>query len=106
MIKLPSHLWFMGLISFRGPGNTYSGSMGCDPAKGNIGKIFRYVVKIVPVGEDLQLKAVYYVGENALEATDPSIVTEKMFESSTEGILEAQDWLNAAAEEFNKNEGV
>lgn len=107
MVKLPSYLWFMGLISFRGPGNTYSGSFGCDPALGNIdGNIFRYVVKIINKDDVNVLRAVYYVGNNALEATDESLITEKIFEATSEGILEAQDWLNAAAEEFYKNKGV
>ena len=104
MVKLPSYLWFMGLINFRGPGNTYSGSFGTDPSKGSIeGNVFRYVVKIEKEEDDFFLKAVYYVGINALEATDPKIVTEKIFEASSEGILEAQDWLNNAADDFYKN---
>lgn len=103
MIKLPSYLWFMGLINFHGSGNTYSGSFGCDPALGNIeGKIFRYVVKIIQQDDINVLRAVYYEGQNALEATDESLITEKIFESSSEGILEAQEWLNIAADAFLK----
>lgn len=102
MIKLPSHLWFMGLITFKGKGNRYSGSFGCDPAKGNIdGNIFRYSVWIDrDEDENFILKAVYYVGINALDSTDESLVTEKIFKSSPEGILEAQEWLQNSADDF------
>lgn len=103
MINLPSHLWFMGNINFKGPGNTYSGSLGCDPALGNIdGNSFRYLVKIVNQDDTLKLRALYYIGEYAVEATDESLITERFFESSSEGIEEAQDWLNSAAEDFLK----
>ena len=104
MVKLPSYEWFMGLISFRGDGNTYSGSFGCDPAKGiTDGNIFRYVVTIDKQEDTMVLKALYYVGVNALGATDKSLITEKLFECSPEGVLLAQQWIQDAADEFYKN---
>lgn len=106
MIKLPSYEWFMGNICFRGKGNRYSGSCGCDPLKGNIDdKTFRYSVWL-DNNEDgsMYLKAVYYSGPYALEATNESIITDKRFDASAEGIVEAQQWISEAAEIFIKNE--
>ena len=108
MIKLPSYLWFMGLINFHSKGNIYTGSFGCDPALGNsAGEIFRYRVWIDKnENDDFILKAVHYVGIYAYDATDKDIMNEKIFESSSEGILEAQEWLQCAADEFlNKLNG-
>jgi len=107
MIKLPSYLWFMGLINFRGKGNRYSGSFGCDPEKGNLdGNVFRYSVWIEKDENDIYfLKAVYYVGINAYDSTDKSLITEKTFESSSEGIIEAQEWLQSAADDFYRKKG-
>lgn len=94
----------MGLISFRGDGNTYTGSFGCDPAKGNIdGNIFRYVVRIEKQEDTMVLKALYYVGVNALDSTDKSLITERDFEASADGVLHAQQWIQDAADEFYKN---
>ena len=108
MIKLPSYLWFMGLINFHSKGNVYTGSFGCDPLKGNAdGNAFRYRVWIDQnENEDYILKAVYYESVLAYDAVDKSTVTEKIFESSSEGIIEAQEWLQCAADEFmNKLNG-
>lgn len=104
MIKLPSYEWFMGNICFKGKGNRYSGSIGCDPYKGIVAdKTFRYSVWI-DNDEDgsMFLKAVWYTGINALDSTDTSLVTENRFKSSADGILEAQQWLLDAAENFYK----
>lgn len=102
MIKLPSYLWFMGLINFRSKGNVYSGSLGCDPALGNAdGNAFRYRVWIDKGENDVfVLKAVYYESIYAYDSVDKSLLTEKIFESSSEGIIEAQEWLQNAADEF------
>lgn len=95
----------MGLISFRGKGNRYSGSFGCDPALGiNAENTFRYSAWIdKDENDNFIFKAGYYIGINAYETTDKSLVTEKIFESSSEGILEAQEWLQNAADDFYKS---
>ena len=97
MIKLPKLDWFMGMLKFRGQGNYFSGSAGCDPMLGNIeSKTFRFRVWIRAAEEGFELVAVYYSGIYSYEATDKSIMTEKVFEASEEGILEAQNWLQSA----------
>lgn len=97
MIKLPNYVWFLGNIPFRGDGNIYSGSAGCDPMLGNItDKVFRYRVWLNKTDDGFQLIAGYYNGEYNYESTDPAIITEKVFAASPEGILEAQNWLQAA----------
>lgn len=105
MIKLPSYEWFMGNIVFGKAGNRYSGSFGCDPLKGNIAeKTFRYSVWLDKDEEGkMFLKAVHYVGPNALDSTDESIITEKRFDASSEGILDAQKWIKDAADAFYNN---
>lgn len=102
MIKLPSYEWFMGNICFKGKGNRYSGSFGCDPRTGVIGQeTLRYSVWIDNEEDGTPyLRALYYVGINALDSTDKSIITENKFESSAEGVLAAQQWIADAAQEF------
>lgn len=97
MIKLPNYVWFLGNIPFRGDGNVYSGSAGCDPEFGNItDKVFRYRVWLNKTDDGFQLIAGHYNGEFNYESTDPEIITEKIFNPSAEGILEAQTWLQEA----------
>lgn len=97
MIKLPNLDWFMGMLKFRGEGNYFSGSAGCDPTLGNIeSKVFRYRVWIRANESGFELVAVHYCGLYSYEATDKSIITERIFDASTEGIAEAQNWLQAA----------
>lgn len=97
MIKLPNYVWFLGNIPFRGDGNVYSGSAGCDPELGNItDKVFRYRVWLNKTDDGFQLIAGHYNGEFNYESTDPEIITEKIFNPSAEGILEAQTWLQEA----------
>lgn len=108
MIKLPNLDWFMGMLKFRGDGNYFSGSYGCDPALGNIdSKTFRYRVWVEKSDDQYILKAVYYYGIYSYEATDKSIMFSKDFEASDSGILEAQSWLqdaeNEAINKFNNN---
>lgn len=103
MIKLPSLEWFMGNINFHGKGNRYSGSLGCDPAIGNVdSNIFRYTVWIDIVDEDMTLKAVFYLGDLSYDIVDKSKVTENTFNVNADGILEAQEWIKTAAESFYK----
>ena len=97
MIKLPNYVWFLGNIPFRGDGNIYSGSAGCDPELGNItDKVFRYRVWLNKTDDGFQLIAVHYKGEFNYESTDPEIITQRIFNASAEGILEAQNWLQEA----------
>ena len=97
MIKLPNLDWFMGMLKFRGQGNYFSGSAGCDPMLGNLdSKVFRYRVWIRVIEGGFELVAVYYYGLYSYEATDKSIMTEKIFEASAQGIAEAQEWLQNA----------
>lgn len=97
MIKLPNYVWFLGNIPFRGEGNVYSGSAGCDPMLGNItDKVFRYRVWLNKTDDGFQLIAGYYNGEYNYESTDPEIITEKIFDASPDGIIEAQNWLQSA----------
>ena len=105
MIKLPNLDWFMGMLKFRGDGNYFSGSAGCDPILGNIeSKVFRYRVWIRANENGFELVAVYYNGLYSYDATDKSIMTDKIFEASAQGIEEAQNWLqdaqNRAIESF------
>lgn len=97
MIKLPNYVWFLGNIPFRGDGNIYSGSAGCDPMFGNItDKVFRYRVWLNKTDDGFELVACHYNGEYNYESTDPEIITEKKFNASPEGIIEAQNWLQEA----------
>ena len=97
MIKLPGLDWFMGMLKFRGEGNCFSGSAGCDPMLGNVeSKVFRYRVWIRANDSGFELVAVYYYGLYSYDATDKSIMTEKIFEASAQGIAEAQEWLQIA----------
>ncbi len=99
MVKLPNYIWFLGNIPFRGDGNVYSGSAGCDEFYGNINnKTFRYRVWLIKNDDGLILNAVHYNGEKAYDATDKSIIIEKTFKASAEGIAEAEKWLNEAEE--------
>lgn len=94
MVKLPNYIWFLGNIPFRGDGNIYSGSMGCDPVFGNIeNKTFRYRVWLSKTDEGLILKAAHYNGEYSFDSTEKSIICEKIFEASPKGVEEAQYWL-------------
>lgn len=102
MIKLPNLDWFMGMLKFRGDGNYFSGSYGCDPLLGNIeSKTFRYRVWIEKIEDSFILNAVYYYGVYSYAATDKSLMTVKDFDATQQGILEAQEWLQNA-----KNEAV
>lgn len=105
MVKLPSLEWFMGNINFRGKGNRYSGSFGCDPALGNNdSNTFRYSVWIDRnEDEELVLIAGYYSGALSYEATDKSQITENIFSVNSQGILEAQSFIENAAEKFYSN---
>ncbi len=97
MIKLPNLPWFMGMLAFRGEGNMYSGSAGCDPVLGNIeSKTFRYRVWIEKSDDAYILKAVHYFGLYSYDATDKNIMTEKVFEATQCGIDEAERWLQEA----------
>lgn len=99
MVKLPNYIWFLGNIPFRGDGNIYSGSAGCDGFYGNINdKTFRCRVWLSKTDDGLILNAAHYNGENAYDATDKSIIVEKTFSASPEGIIEAEQWLNEAEE--------
>lgn len=102
MVKLPSLEWFMGNINFRGKGNRYSGSFGCNPELGNNDEsTFRYSVWIDRnEDEELVLIAGYYAGAFSYEATDKSLITEKTFSVNSEGILDAQNFIESAAEKF------
>lgn len=106
MVKLPSYEWFMGNICFRGKGNRYSGSFGCDPLKGNIDeKTFRYSVWLDNEEDgSMFLKAVHYIGPNALDSTDESLIKSNKFDASADGITEAQQWISDAADDFYKTE--
>lgn len=97
MVKLPNYVWFLGNIPFRGAGNVYSGSAGCDPMLGNISsKVFRYRVWIQKNDDGMRLIAGHYIGEYNYESTDSEIITEKVFDASPEGILEAESWIQDA----------
>ena len=97
MIKLPHYGWFLGNIPFRGDGNIFSGSAGCDAYYGNIkDKTFRYRVWLNKVEDGFELVAAHYNGEYSYEATDKSIITERTFAASAEGINEAEIWLDEA----------
>lgn len=98
----------MGMLKFRGDGNVYSGSAGCDPLLGNIeNKTFRCRAWIEKREDNYILVAAYYYGLYSYEATDPSIITHKEFEASSVGISEAQMWLQEAEDNainyFNNN---
>lgn len=103
-IKLPSYEWFLGLMGFGGKGNTYAGSYGTDPYNGCLGRpIFSYRVWIEKDENDEKLlKAIHYCGVKCFDETDKEEMTEKIFEASAAGILEAQEWLLAELEEFIK----
>lgn len=97
MVKLPNLDWFKGMLSFRGEGNIYSGSAGCDPVLGNIeSKVFRYRAWVEKTDDGFTLKAAHYIGLYSYDATDKSIIIEKEFEASPEGIFAAQHWLQNA----------
>lgn len=106
MIKLPNLDWFMGMLKFRGDGNIFSGSAGCDPFYGfDVDKTFRYRVWVEKIDDDYKLKAAHYCGIYNYESTDKSIVTESIFDADENGILNAQLWLQTAEtqalEKFN-----
>ncbi len=108
MVKLPNLSWFMGMLAFRGEGNIYSGSAGCDPFLGNTeSKTFRYRVWIDKNDDGFILKTVHYFGLYSYDATDKEIMTEKTFDATHDGIDEAQVWLQAAeteaVEKFRQN---
>jgi hypothetical protein len=97
MIKLPNLDWFMGMLKFRGAGNYFSGSAGCDPQLGNLeSKVFRYRVWVRANDDGFELVAVHYCGLYSYEATDKNIMTEKIFTADAQGIAEAQEWLQIA----------
>ncbi len=100
MVKLPTLSWFMGMLAFRGDGNIYSGSAGCDPNLGNVdSKTFRYRVWIEKNDEGYYLKAVHYIGLYSYDATEKDIMSESTFEATENGIAEAQKWLQTAQDE-------
>lgn len=108
MIKLPKLDWFMGMLKFRGEGNIFSGSAGCDPCLGNDeSRSFRYRVWVEKIDDEFRLKAAYYYGLYNYDATDKSIITENIYTADENGIEEAQRWLqsaeNQAKEKFNNN---
>ncbi len=108
MLKLPNLSWFMGMLAFRGEGNIYSGSAGCNPFSGNDeSKTFRYRVWIEKEENGYILKAVYYFGLYSYDATDKDIMTVKTFDATQDGILQAENWLgiaiNSAIERFTQN---
>lgn len=97
MVKLPNYIWFLGNIPFRGDGNIYSGSAGCDPFYGNNSlKTFRCRVWLNKTDDGLILHAAHYLGEYSYDSTDKEIINEKTFEASPQGISEAELWLNEA----------
>ena len=102
LIKLPSFEWFLGLMGFGGKGNTYAGSYGTDPYLGCLGRpSFRYRAWIEKdENDEKQFKAVHYNGNDCYDETDKEKVTEKIFEASAAGILEAQEWLLGELEKF------
>lgn len=102
LIKLPSFEWFLGLMGFGGKGNTYAGSYGTDPYLGCLGRpSFRYRAWIEKdENDEKQFKAVHYTGNDCYDETDKEKVTEKIFEASAAGILEAQEWLLSELEQF------
>lgn len=109
MINLPQLDWFMGMLKFRGEGNIYSGSAGCDPMLGNReDKSFRCRAWIEKSDDSFILKAAYYYGVYSYDATDKSVITETCFEASEDGIKQAQAWLqaaeDAAIEKFKTND--
>lgn len=107
MVKLPSYEWFMGLINFRGKGNVFSGSMGSDPMLGITSSCFRYSVWIEKnENDEFVLKAAHYIGLNAFDSTDKDIMTMNVFEASTDGIHEAEEWIKNAADEFYDKNGA
>ena len=105
IIKLPSYEWFIGLMGFGAKGNIYAGSYGTDPYLGCLGRPnFRYRVWLEKDENDEKiLKAVHYCGEECFDETDEADMTEKTFEASAAGILEAQEWLLSELNEFTKN---
>ena len=99
MVKLPNYVWFLGNIPFRGDGNIYSGSAGCDPFYGNdSSKTFRCRVWLSKTDDGLILNAAHYLGEYSYDSTDKEIINETTFEASPQGISEAESWLNEAEE--------
>lgn len=108
MIKLPKLDWFMGMLKFRGEGNVFSGSAGCDPLLGNDeSRSFRYRVWVEKIDDEFKLKAAYYYGLYNYDSTDKSIITENIYTADENGIEEARRWLqsaeNQAKEKFNNN---
>lgn len=95
LIKLPSYEWFLGLMGFGGKGNVYAGSYGTDPYRGClVSETFRYRVWIDKDENDEKLlKAVHYIGQECFDETDSKSMTEKNFDATSDGIIEAQNWL-------------
>lgn len=104
LIKLPSYEWFLGLMGFGAKGNTYAGSYGTDPYLGClVGDTFRYRVWLEKDENDEKLlKAIHYIGQECYDETERKKQTEKIFEASAAGILEAQDWLLGELDQFIK----
>ncbi len=103
MVKLPNYIWFLGNIPFRGDGNIYSGSAGCDPFYGIVpSKTFRYRVWLSKNDDGLTLNAAHYVGEKTYDSTDNELINEKTFDASPQGIADAETWLNEAEEKTLK----
>lgn len=107
LIKLPSYEWFIGLMNLGGKGNIYAGSYGTDSYKGCLqAESFRYRVWIDKDENDEKiLRAVYYIGNNSYDSTDKEIMTELSFQSSSNGILEAQEKLLSELEKYKNNKG-
>lgn len=105
LIKLPSFEWFLGLMGFGGKGNVYAGSYGTDPYKGCLNEAsFRYRAWIEKDENDEKtFKAIHYVGNECFDETEKEKMTEKTFEASSAGILEAQNWLLGELNQFIKN---
>lgn len=97
MIKLPNLDWFMGQLKFKGKGNVFSGSTGTDPYYGCMNdKIFRFRIWIdKDENDEYILKAGYYHGQNNYDETDSSVITEKIFDATDEGILMAGEWIES-----------
>lgn len=102
MIKLPSYEWFMGQLKYRGKGNVFSGSYGCDPISGGINNNqLRFRAWIEKDGNDNWiLCAVHYKGKNCFEMTDQSEMAKSTFDATVEGILSAEKWINDSIFEY------
>ena len=106
MIKLPSYEWFMGQLKYRGKGNVFSGSYGCDPLLGGISDDqLRFRVWIDKNDEDdWILISVYYKGKNCFEVTAEEDMTKAVFEATSDGIVNAEIWINNAISDYKNTE--